>query len=78
MENNKKDKQFYLNYLKTKYALPKQLNISTSTTTNPASLISSLKERNFVIERIYDELIDEFASTLELSSSELVWLSADA
>ena len=69
IENNSRknsitpDKQHYLAYLKTKYALPKQINNSMPSNSN--DLISSLKERNFSFECIYDELIDEFANTLE-------------
>ena len=50
------DKQYYLNYLKNKYALPKPTG---------TDLVSELKERNFLIERVYELLIDDFASTLE-------------
>lgn len=56
------DKQYYLNYLKTKYVLPKQ---PLETTTDPINLVKSVKERMFLIECVYDQLIDELASTLE-------------
>ena len=52
------DKQYYLQVLRTKYALPKQTASSTE-------LVSSLKERNFLVECVYDQVIDDFASTLE-------------
>lgn len=57
------DKQYYLNYLKTKFPLPKQPQ-----TASAIDLVSSLKERNFLVECVYENLIDDFASTLEQMS----------